>query len=154
MAAQKPGSTVLMPGAYILLGLEGERVVCHAALAQAQGTLGGEAVAFAGLCEVTVARGARGHGAARALATRARQEMSLLGEAAVFTCAPGLPALYQAAGFSYRPHLVLVGGTKEKPLRSETLGLCVMAEALSPAARRLDLTQGEILLPLGEGKLW
>ncbi|HIT09512.1 MAG TPA: hypothetical protein IAB55_10615 [Candidatus Merdivicinus faecavium] len=74
----------------------------------------------------------------------------------LFTCRPELTPFYAKGGWEPLPGTCLVGGTREAPFRSDSLGLAVMARFYSEKAarRRGDFAGADIWLEIGEGELW
>lgn len=137
--------------------LEGEVLLAHAAIEGTELLHRGVPYRAAGLCEVVVSPAARGKGLGSNLLVWARRALAASGaDLCVFTSAPELKGFYGAAGFSCRDAVCVVGGTLEKPFRSDGLGLVCWLDILSDKARRRerDFQNAEVFLPLGEGKLW
>jgi len=74
----------------------------------------------------------------------------------VFTCEPQLRAFYEKAGWQAATGSPLVGGTSEKPLRSDELGKITLIQLFSARAKaqRKMITSVPIVIELGEGRLW
>lgn len=74
----------------------------------------------------------------------------------LFTCVPSLVSFYAEAGWEHYAGTVLVGGTSDKPFRSDSLGLATMMRLYSDKAlrNRHDFLETDVQLELGERKLW
>lgn len=73
-----------------------------------------------------------------------------------FTCEPALVHFYSQGGWEYKQNINLIGGIRNKPFRSDSLGLCTMINLFSATAKNnlLSLEETDIYLELGERKLW
>ena len=74
----------------------------------------------------------------------------------IFTCEEGRVAFYERGGWKPARRACLVGGTRQKPFRSDRLNLTTMIRFVSRRAneRRQDFEKGDIFLELGENQLW
>jgi GNAT superfamily N-acetyltransferase len=74
----------------------------------------------------------------------------------LFTCDPPLRRFYERCGWTQLEGASLVGGTRAKPLPSDTLGKITFACFFSARAqaRRNDFVGAAIWLELREGDLW
>ncbi len=74
----------------------------------------------------------------------------------IFTCQPSLVAFYTQAGWEHMPNTNLIGGTRNKPFRSDSLGLSTMIRFFSEKAQqnRLAFENTDVYLELGENMLW
>jgi GNAT superfamily N-acetyltransferase len=74
----------------------------------------------------------------------------------VFTCDPQLQNFYANAGWQVSMNSPLVGGTIEKPFRSDKLGKITLIQLFSDRvkASRSKIASAPIIIELGEGKLW
>jgi aminoglycoside 2'-N-acetyltransferase I len=125
--ALHPVSMLLVDDRVVLSALDvlGKRMV-HA----------GQAWAVTGLSTVVTAPGRRGQGLGRTLVTAARSAMSLGGaDLALFTCDRDLRGFYLSCGFDVLDGAVVVGGTVEDPLRSDTLDKVTLTCVFSDRAR-------------------
>lgn len=68
----------------------------------------------------------------------------------------GEAAFYTKCGFEPIPGACFIGGTKEKPFRSDELGLVTMMRFVSEESRACekDFENTDIIFELGEGQLW
>ncbi|MGG0276599.1 GNAT family N-acetyltransferase [Bacillus rhizoplanae] len=74
----------------------------------------------------------------------------------IFTCEPSLVDFYTQGGWEQAKRTYLIGGTRNKPFRSDSLGLCTMIRYFSDQAQqnRVAFEEADVYLELGEGKLW
>jgi len=74
----------------------------------------------------------------------------------IFTCAKERVAFYTRCGWEAVPGACFVGGTREKPFRSDSLNLITMMMFLSPKSKqhRKDFENTDIIFELGENQLW
>lgn len=74
----------------------------------------------------------------------------------MFTCQPALVSFYTQGGWEHIPNTNLIGGTREKPFRSDALGLATMMRFFSQKAQqnRSAFSKADIYLELGERMLW
>lgn len=74
----------------------------------------------------------------------------------IFTCKPSLVSFYTQGEWEYSKSTHLIGGTRNKPFRSDSLGLSTMIRFFSDKAQtnRLEFEETNVYLELGEGKLW
>lgn len=146
------------PATYLtsLVLVEDGAAIAHAAVRQREIRHRGGVYLAYGLSEVvSPCRRRQGLGlqvirAAAACIEGQRPDVSL------FTCRPELTPFYAKGGWEPLPGTCLVGGTREAPFRSDSLGLAVMARFYSEKAarRRGDFAGADIWLEIGEGELW
>lgn len=137
--------------------MEGGRAVCHVGVRKSPLRHRGREYQAYGLSEVVTLPGFQGRGlASRLIGEAARYIAAQPADLSIFTCAKERTALYARGGWKAAPGACLVGGTAEKPFRSDSLGLVTMIRFLSPkaAARQKDFENTDICLELGEGQLW
>ena len=74
----------------------------------------------------------------------------------LFTCQPPLVSFYTQAGWEHIPNTPLIGGVRNKPFRSDSLGLSTMMRFFSEKAQqhRSAFEGTDIYLELGENMLW
>ncbi|MBN3526637.1 GNAT family N-acetyltransferase [Paenibacillus apiarius] len=74
----------------------------------------------------------------------------------IFTCEPSLVSFYTQGGWEYQKNTCLVGGTRSKPFRSDSLGLSTMIRFFSDKAQnnRSAFDGTDVYLELGEEMLW
>ena len=137
--------------------LENGRAVSHTAVRQAVFSHCGERYHACGLSEVATHPDYRGRGLASELIRRAERYIAALApDLSVFTCAPERVEFYRRAGWEPVPSACLVGRSREKPFRSDELGLITLLRCYAPkaVAHYGELKQGDLCIELGEGNLW
>lgn len=74
----------------------------------------------------------------------------------IFTCAKERTSLYTRCGWEAVSGACFVGGTKNKPFRSDGLNLVTMMMFISPKSKhnRSDFENSDIIFELGENQLW
>lgn len=74
----------------------------------------------------------------------------------IFTCNPSLVSFYTQGGWEHSKNTNLIGGTRNKPFRSDSLGLSTMFRFFSDKAQKnhLAFEETDVYLELAEGKLW
>ena len=74
----------------------------------------------------------------------------------IFTCAQNRVSFYTRCGWKAVQGACFVGGTKEKPFRSDSLNLVTMMMFISPKGKRhqADFENTDIIFELGENQLW
>lgn len=77
-------------------------------------------------------------------------------DVSLFTCFSGVEPFYLAAGWNLSDGSTLVGGTIEKPFRSDQFDLKTMIRFYSENAKMhaSDFSNADIFIELGENKLW
>jgi len=132
-------------------------VICHAAVSRKTISHVGRQYLVFGLSAMVTAAPYRRLGFGRRVlenATRYMQQQSA--DFGVFTCDEGLKSFYNWGGWEVASRSSLVGGTRENPLPSESLGKITLIQLFSPRARaaRQAILSTPIQIELGEGKLW
>lgn len=74
----------------------------------------------------------------------------------LFTCQPALLPFYTQTGWEHLQNTNLIGGTRERPFRSDSLGLSTLGRFFSDKARqhRSEFEGTDVYLELGEKMLW
>ncbi|QDX93484.1 GNAT family N-acetyltransferase [Brevibacillus laterosporus] len=74
----------------------------------------------------------------------------------IFTCKPPLVYFYNQGGWEHIKNTNLIGGTRNKPFRSDSLGLSTMIRFFSNKAQqnRPAFEETDVYLELGEKMLW
>ncbi|MEG0258399.1 MAG: GNAT family N-acetyltransferase [Lysinibacillus sp.] len=74
----------------------------------------------------------------------------------IFTCQPSLVSFYTQGGWEYKENINLIGGTRNKPFRSDSLGLSTMIQLFSAKAKdnSHSFEKTDVYLELGEDMLW
>ena len=137
--------------------LEGSLAVCHVAVRKSRLRHRGREYSAYGLSEVVTHPDHRRQGLASQLIRRAAHFMAAQEpDISIFTCEEGRVPLYARAGWERAKNVCLVGGTKEKPLRSDAFQLATMIRLFSDRAQahRADFENTDLVLELGEGRLW
>ncbi|MEU6299401.1 GNAT family N-acetyltransferase [Streptomyces erythrochromogenes] len=160
-----PGSTpghdpALAPRTLVLVDAEGT-VAAALTLLHKPIPLAGRTYRAAGLSSVVTRSALRGQGLGGRLVAAARAELAAdpAVDLALFSCDRPLAPFYEAAGFAPLPGTVLVGGTPEDPLATDTPGFDKVVVAAfftdAPAADRAAFTA--VRVPLHPGsvdRLW
>ncbi|HLJ08175.1 MAG TPA: GNAT family N-acetyltransferase, partial [Acidimicrobiia bacterium] len=119
-----------------MLLVDGDRVVAALAVLSKALAHRGRTYAARGLSTVVTDRSLRRRGHGLALVTAARELIAASrADLGLFTCDPPLQGFYERAGWEELPDAVVVGGTPEAPLASDTLGKVTLAGFFSPQAR-------------------
>lgn len=137
--------------------LDGSLAVCHVAVRKSRLRHRGQEYAAYGLSEVVTHPDYRRQGLALQLIRRAAHFIAAQKpDISIFTCEEGTVNLYARAGWERAKNVCLVGGTKEKPLRSDAFQLETMIRLFSDRAQahRADFENTDLVLELGEGRLW
>ncbi len=147
------------PNTYVtsFILLEGERAICHVGVRKSTLSHCGQAYTAYGLSEVVTHPGYRKKGIASRLVKEALAFIhSKQADLCIFTCNPRVAPFYAQLGFEQLIGCCFVGGTKERPLRSDQLSLLTLAAFLSPRAEahRGDFQHADLLFYLGENQLW
>jgi aminoglycoside 2'-N-acetyltransferase I len=114
----------------------------------------GSTYAASGISAMVTDPRVRGQGYGRTLCRAARDMMQRAEvDLGIFTCDAHLQGFYERAGWTHLPGSVLVGGTPDEPLPSDTLGKVVLASFFSARAKErqagfiattIELYPGEI----------
>lgn len=147
------------PNTYVtsFILMEKGRAICHVGIRKSALHHRGEAYLAYGLSEVVTHPAYQAKGLATKTVQRAAEFLAAQGaDLSIFTCAKENVGLYARCGWEQMPGACLVGGTKSKPFRSDSLNLATMMRLLSSKAKRhrADFEQGDIVLELGENQLW
>lgn len=137
--------------------MEAGMAVCHVGIRKSVLSHRGEAYLAYGLSEVATHPHYQRRGLATQTIRRAAQFIvSQQPDISVFTCARERTGLYARGGWEAVPGACFVGGTKERPFRSDGLGLITMMMFLSSKGKqhRRDFEHTDIVFELGEGQLW
>lgn len=139
------------------LWMQGSRAVCHVGIRKSALNHKGESYLAYGLSEVVTHPEYQRRGlASRAIQKAADFMLAQAPDLSIFTCEREKTSFYAGCGWEEMPGACLVGGTKHKPFRSDSLNLTVMMRFFSPKARRhrADFERADIALELGENQLW
>lgn len=134
-----------------------DTILAHAAIHTTTLFHKGVSYPLFGIKEVMVAPRFQGKGYGKYLLQKVFSYLELQGRGlSILTCHKTLVHFYEQTGWCYMPALCLVGGTKQHPFRSDEQGVCVMLGLHGDDAkkRQFDFVSGDIVLELGEHKLW
>lgn len=136
---------------------DNNKVICHVAVVGKDLVHNGEVYKAFGLSEVVTHPEYRNQEVALQLIKKAFifiKEHNA--DISIFTCKPSLIDFYSKGGWSYREDICLVGGTRGKPFRSDSLGLATMTYFFSEKAKYNEkkLKNTDIYLEIGEKQLW
>lgn len=137
--------------------MEGDRAVCHVGIRKSMLHHKGESYLAYGLSEVVTHPDYQKRGlASRAIQKAAEFMRTLAPDLSIFTCAREKVGFYARCGWEAVPGACLIGGTQERPFRSDSLNLVTMMALFSPKAKqhREDFKRADIMLELGENQLW
>lgn len=137
--------------------LDPPRAICHVGVRRSLLRHRGKQYLAYGLSEVVTHPAYRRMGLASRLIQKAKAFMMLEhADLSIFTCAPERISFYARLGWAPLEGACFVGDAQEGALKSDSLGLCVMALFLSPHARanKGDFCHTELVFSLGEGQLW
>lgn len=132
-------------------------VICHLAIPRMTMLHEGETYEAFGISEVLTNPLYRRQGFGLRLIREAfSYTMSQKADISLFPCHADLVPFYTRGGWERAGGLALIGGTRERPLRSDSLGLATMLHLASPKARhhRESFRSGGVQLELGERMLW
>lgn len=150
-----PGNPSTRP--YSLIYVDDGVVICHLAVPRTTIFHEGETYEAFGISEVLTNPLYRRQGFGLKLIREAfSYTMSQNADVSLFTCHPDLVSFYSRGGWERADGLALIGGTRERPFRSDSLGLATMLHLASPRARsrRDAFRSGGVQLELGERMLW
>lgn len=139
------------------LWMEGGRVVCHAGIRKSILHHKGERYLVYGLSEVVTHPEYQKRGlASRAIQKAAEFMRTQAPDLSIFTCAREKVGFYARRGWEAVPGACLIGGTQDRPFRSDSLNLVTMMAFFFPKAKqhREDFECADIVLELGENQLW
>lgn len=137
--------------------IENDIAVCHVGIRKSILHHKGEEYLACGLSEVVTHPHYQKKGLATQTIKKAAQFMiSQQMELSIFTCAKERVAFYTRCGWEVVPGACFVGGSREKPFRSDSLNLVTMMMFLSPKSKqhREDFENTDIIFELGENQLW
>ena len=137
--------------------MEGDAAVCHVGVRKSTLCHKGQTYLAYGLSEVVTHPSWQNQGLASNLIREAACYItSQQPDISIFTCAKDKVPFYTRGGWEAVDGANFVGGTKEKPFRSDSLGLVTMMMFLSPKGKRhrADFEHTDIVFELGEYQLW
>jgi aminoglycoside 2'-N-acetyltransferase I len=151
-----PSEAVELDPVSIVLMME-TVVASHAAVLRAPIEHAGDRYLAFGVAAMVTAAEYRGNGFGRRVFAAATSYMIREhADIGVFTCDAPLRGFYERDGWSVSTSSPLIGGTSEKPFRSDELGKVTLLQLFSERARanRRAITSSPIHIELGEGMLW
>ncbi len=136
---------------------EQDAVICHVGVRKSILLHKGRTYLAYGLSEVVTHPRWQNRGLASETIKKAAQFIiAQHADISIFTCEKNRVPLYTRGGWEEVKGACLVGGTREKPFRSDSLNLVTMMRFLSSDAKRhkADFENTDIILELGENQLW
>lgn len=137
--------------------MENGRAVCHVGIRKKTFLHKGIAYLAYGLSEVVTHPDYQRQGIGTRMIQKAADFiLSENPDISIFTCEPKRVGFYTGGGWQAANGTCLVGGTKDEPFRSDSLGLITMVRFLSDKveAHRQDFENADVFLELGEHQLW
>ncbi|CAM4272138.1 GNAT family N-acetyltransferase [Bacillus manliponensis] len=150
-----PDSLEINPVSFVLI-LDGI-VMSHVAVVSKEIEHEGEKYTAYGLSEVMTNSLYRKRGYGLLLIQTAYSYIKQQGaDVSIFTCDPHLVPFYKQGGWEQLQSACLVGGTRRKPFRSDSLEKCTMVKFFSEKAQknRDTFEEADIYLELREKQLW
>lgn len=147
------------PNTYVtsFILLDHGAAVCHVGVRKGRLHHRGEEYLAYGLSEVVTHPRYRRQGLASRMIKKAAQFIrDQQPDISIFTCEQHMAAFYAKGGWSLVGGACFVGGTREKPFRSDGLRLVTMMMFLSQKGKkhRADFENTDIVFELGENQLW
>lgn len=147
------------PNTYVnsFVFIEADAAVCHVGIRRSRLFHRGQSYMAYGLSEVVTHPRYRNRGlASRAVHAAWNFILAQQADISIFTCAEERIGFYTRCGWRAMPGTCFVGGTREKPFRSDSLHLTTMMRFISPAGRAHegDFFHTDIVFELGEHQLW
>lgn len=137
--------------------IENDMAVCHVGIRKSILHHKGKEYLAYGLSEVVTHPRYQKKGLATQTIKKAAQFIiSQQPDISIFTCAKERVGFYTRCGWEAIPGACFVGGSKQKPFRSDSLNLVTMMMFLSPKSKqhRGDFENTDIIFELGENQLW
>ena len=150
-----PSSPDTYVSSFILM--ENNFAICHVGIRKSVLHHKGEEYLAYGLSEVVTHPDYQNNGFATQIIKKALQYIIFQqADISIFTCSKERVSLYTRGGWEIIPTACFVGGTRQKPFRSDILNLVTMAKFISPKSKqhRADFENTDILFELGENQLW
>lgn len=156
-SAQEPFPSA--PHTYVtsLVLLDEDAAICHVGIRKSTLHHKGQQYLAYGLSEVVTHPDDQKQGIGSELIKQAAQFiLDQRPDISIFTCDKRRVSFYTRGGWEAVKGACFVGGTKERPLRSDSLDLVTMMMFLSPKGkrRRADFGNTDIIFQLGENQLW
>jgi aminoglycoside 2'-N-acetyltransferase I len=140
-----------------MLLIVSSEVVSYLAILSKEIDHAGSRYRAAGLSAVSTHPDHLRHGYAGQLVTAAREHIAAMGaDIGIFTCDPPLAPFYVSHGWDVMPSTVVVGGTKDRPLRADAFEKTTLMRFFTQraATHRSDFDNADVYLVLREGDLW
>ena len=137
--------------------LEQDRAICHVGVRKSILHHKGRKYLAYGLSEVVTHPYYQKRGIASEIIKKAAQFMiRQRPDIGIFTCEKSRVPFYTRGGWEEVNGACFVGGTKDKPFRSDSLNLVTMMMFISPKGKRhkTDFENTDIIFELGENQLW
>lgn len=137
--------------------LEKHMAICHVGIRKCTFLHRGESYLAYGLSEVVTHPSYQNQGLASKTIQKAAQFIiSQQPDLSIFTCEKHRVPLYEKGGWRAVTDACLIGGTAQRPFRSDALNLITMMMLISPKAKqhKMDFRNTDISLELGENQLW
>lgn len=147
------------PNTYVtsFVWLENGIAVCHVGIRKSILLHKGQEYTAYGLSEVVTHPDYQNQGlASKTIQKAAKFIGSEQADISIFTCDKSKVSFYSRGGWEAVNGACFVGGTKEKPFRSDSLNLTTMMMFLSPHGKlhKTDFENTDIVFELGENQLW
>lgn len=147
------------PNTYVtsFVRFEENKAICHVGVRKSVFFHKGQKYTAYGLSEVVTHPCYQKQGLASETIKRAAQ--FIIGQCpdiSIFTCDKSKVPFYTRGGWEAIKGACLVGGTKDKPFRSDDLNLVTMIMFISPNSKlhQADFENTDIMIELGENQLW
>lgn len=137
--------------------MHNDTAVCHVGVRKSVLSHKGQTYLSYGLSEVVTHPHYQKRGIASEIIKSAAQFiMEERADISIFTCEKSRVPFYTRGGWTAVKGACFVGGTKEKPFRSDSLNLITMMMFISPKGKRhqADFENTDIFFELGENQLW
>ncbi len=137
--------------------IENDIAICHVGVRKSPLLHKGQKYLAYGLSEVVTHPDYQNQGiASKTIKNAAQFIIAQHPDISIFTCAQNRVSFYTRCGWKAVQGACFVGGTKEKPFRSDSLNLVTMMMFISPKGKRhqADFENTDIIFELGENQLW
>lgn len=137
--------------------IEDDMAICHVGIRKSILFHKGQTYLAYGLSEVVTHPCYRNRGiASKTIKIAAQFIIDQHPDISVFTCEKSWVPFYTSGGWEAVQGACFVGGTKEKPFRSDGLNLVTMMMFISPNGKlhKADFENTDIVFELGENQLW
>lgn len=143
------------PTSFVLI--QDNAVICHVAVPWKYITHAGQTYKAFGLSEVMTHPSHRHQGFGLQLVKEATSFIQKNDpDIGLYTCQPNLVSFYTKGGWEHLKNTNLIGGTRNKPFRSDSIGAVTMMRFFSEKAQqnRSAFEGTDVYLELGEKMLW